>query len=121
MRQKGFTLIEVLVALSIASVGLISLIKAQTQSTKNLEILQHKTLANLAASNLAVEMRLNKTHPIGFKNGQYKLGRQYWYWQSNTNSTPNENIVKLSLSIFTNKQKMNDKQASSQLDLYLKK
>ena len=29
MNQKGFTLIEVLVALSIASVGLISLVKAQ--------------------------------------------------------------------------------------------
>ena len=121
MKQTGFTLIEVLVALSIASVGLIGLIKAQTQSTQNLEILQHKTLANLVASNLAVEMRLNHKHPLGFKNGEYQLGKQHWYWQSNTNQTPNAEIVKLSLSVFSSKQRMNDKQTSSQLDLYLNK
>ena len=121
MNQKGFTLIEVLVALSIASVGLISLVKAQTQSTQNLSILQHKTLANLVVSNLAVEMRLNSQLPLGFKNGEYQLGKQHWYWQSKTNPTPNKDIVKLSLLVFTNKQKMSDKQASSQLDLYLNK
>jgi general secretion pathway protein I len=121
MRQRGFTLIEVLVALSIASIGLVALIKAQTQSTQNLQILQHKTLANLTASNLAIEMRLANKASLGFKNGEYQLGKQRWYWQSNTNSTPNSNIVKLSLLIFANKQKMSDKQPSTQLDLYLNK
>lgn len=121
MKQLGFTLIEVLVALSISSIGLIALIKAQTQSAQNLQILQHKTLANLAASNLAVEMRLASQSSLGFKNGEYQLAKQHWYWQSNTSSTPNSNIVKLSLSIFANKQKMSNKQPSSQLDLYLNK
>ncbi len=121
MKQKGFTLVEVLVALSIASIGLIGLIKAQTQSTINLEILQHKTLANLVVSNLAVEMRLGNQRNLGFKNGEYKLGKRHWYWQSNTIPTPDKNIVKLSLSVYSNKQKMNDKQSSSQLDLYLNK
>ena len=121
MKQTGFTLIEVLVALSIISVGLVGLIKAQTQGVQNLEILQHKTLANLVASNLAVEMRLSSKHPLGFKNGKYQLGKQQWYWQTNTNPTANVSIVKLSLSIFADKQNMNNKQTSSQLDLYLNK
>lgn len=121
MKQQGFTLIEVLVALSITSVGLIGLIKAQTQSTQNIAILQQKTLANLVASNLAVEKRLGKQNSLGFKNGEYRLGKQIWYWQSNTNPTPNTDIVKLSLLVFTTKQRMSNKQPASQLELYLPK
>ncbi len=121
MKQQGFTLIEVLVALSIASVGLIGLIKAQTQSVQNLAHLQQKTLANLVASNLAIEKRLSSPQALGFKNGEYKMGKQIWYWQTNTNPTPSADIIKLSLLVFANKQSINEKRPASKLELYLTK
>jgi general secretion pathway protein I len=121
MKQRGFTLIEVLVALSIASVGLIGLIKAQTQSVQNLTHLQQKTLASLVASNIAIEKRLSGPHTLGFKNGKYKMGKQTWYWQTNANSTPSADIIKLSLSVFASKQLMNDKNPASKIELYLAK
>jgi len=121
MRVKAFTLIEVLVALSIVSIGLIALIKTESQQSQNLGHLQQKTIANLVASNLGVENRLKKNHPLGFSNGDYKLGNQTWYWQSNLNPTTNDEIFKLSLHVYTDKKAMDNKKSISQLELYLSK
>ncbi len=63
MKRKSFTLIEILVALSIVSIGLIALIKAQSQQAQNISHLEQKTIANIVTSNLAFENRLKKiTH-----------------------------------------------------------
>ena len=121
MKHKSFTLIEILVALSIVSIGLTVLIKAQSQQAQNLSHLEQKTIANLVTSNLALENRLRKNHTLGFSNGSYLLGNRTWYWQSNVNPTPDVDILKLSLSVFTDKKSMDDKQSISQLELYLPK
>jgi len=121
MRKKGFTLIEILVALGIVSVALIALIKAQSQHTQNLAYLEQKTMANLVASNLAVENRLKKQHSIGFSNGNYILGHQTWYWQSKTNPTADSDILKQSLQVFVDKKSRENKQAIAQLTLFLRK
>jgi general secretion pathway protein I len=121
MKRIAFTLIEVLVALSIVSIGLIALIKTESQQSLNLHHLEQKTIANLVASNLAVENRLKKNLSIGFNNGNYPLGNQTWYWQSNLNKTPNEQILKLSLHVFTDKKAMDEDKAMTQLELYLSK
>jgi type II secretion system protein I len=121
VRRSAFTLIEVLVALSIVSIGLIALIKTESQQSQNLYHLEQKTIANLVTSNLAVENRLKKNLSIGFSNGSYPLGNQTWYWQSNLNPTPNNQIFKLSLLVFIDKQAKSDNKSISQLELYISK
>ena len=121
MKRKSFTLIEILVALSIVSIGLIALIKAQSQQAQNLSHLEQKTIANIVTSNLAFENRLKKNHILGFSNGSYLLGDRTWYWQSNVNPTPEVDILKMSLSVFTDKKARDDKKSISQLELYLPK
>ena len=119
--NKAFTLIEVLVALSIVSIGLIALTKSESQQSQNLYRLEQKTIANLVISNLAVENRLKENHSIGFRNGSYLMGNQAWYWQSNLNATPNDQILKLSLLVYTDKNGLNNKNPITQLELYLSK
>jgi len=121
MNKKAFTLIEVLVALSIVSIGLITLAKSESQQSQNLHRLEQKTIANLVASNLAVENRLSANHAIGFKNGNYPMGNQIWYWQSSLNATPDDQILKFSLFVFADKKAMDNKNSSAQLELYLSK
>ena len=121
MNKKAFTLIEVLVALSIVSIGLIALTKSESQQAQNLYRLEQKTIANLVASNLAVENRLIKNHSIGFKNGNYAMDNQIWHWQSNLNATPDDQILKLSLLVFADKKAMDNKNSTAQLELYLSK
>jgi general secretion pathway protein I len=121
MKKKSFTLIEVLVALSIVSIGLIALTKTESQQSQNLHRLEQKTIANLVASNLAVESRLKGNHSIGFSNGNYQLGNRTWYWQSNLNKTPNDQILKMLLLIYSDKKAMNKKKSIARLELYLAK
>ena len=78
-------------------------------------------IANLVASNLSVENRLKENHTIGFRNGNYQMGNNTWYWQINTSSTPNDGILKLSLNVFNSKKALNNKNSTSQLELFVSK
>ena len=62
MKLKAFTLIEVLVALSIVSIGLIALVKTESQQSLNLERLERKTIANLVVSNLSRPLSIKYTN-----------------------------------------------------------
>ena len=121
MKKKSFTLIEVSVALSIVSIGLIALTQTGSQQSQNLHRLEQKNIANLVASNLAVESRLTENHAVGFTNGRYKMGNQTWYWQRNLNKTPDDQILKMSLLVYPDKQAMGDKKPTAQLEIYLAK
>jgi len=120
LRQTGFTLIEVLVALSIISIALIGLIKLQSQSVKNLTYFKQKTLSNLVASNLAIEKRLIKP-TLGRANGTYVLGKQTWHWKTQTRLTHNTNIIQISLSVFKDKAQIEAKNPLSKLEIYVQK
>lgn len=120
IRQAGFTLIEVLVALSIVSIALMGLVKSQSQSIQSLSYFKQKTLSNLVASNLAVEKRIVKP-TLGFDQGTKKLGKQTWHWKTQTRPTPNTKIIQVSLSVFKDKKQANAKNPSSKLEIYVRK
>ena len=121
MKNKAFSLIEVLVALSIVSIGLIALVQTESQQSQNLHRLEQKTIAGLIASNLAVENRLKQNQSIGFSNGRYPMGNQTWLWESNLNETPNDQIFKLIVSVYSDKKTMGSKEPIALLELYIRK
>ena len=121
MKNKAFSLIEVLVALSIVSIGLIALVQTESQQSQNLQHLEQKTIASLIASNLAVENRLKQNQSIGFSNGRYPMGNQTWPWESNLNETANDQIFKLIVSVYSDKKTMGSKEPIAQLELYIPK
>ena len=60
---SGFTLLEVLIALAILAILMVSAIKITADNIKNLWYLENKTLAIIVASNHAVQLRLDKDKP----------------------------------------------------------
>lgn len=62
-RARGFTLIEVMVALVIASLGLTAVAVSLQQHTDNARRLRDRTLALYVASNAIAELRLNAAFP----------------------------------------------------------
>lgn len=100
MTERGFTLIEILVALTIVSVGLVGLVKAQSQQTKNLIYLEQKTIADLVAANLATEVRLNSKVFLGDRSGTKAMAQRTWNWRTSTTPTPNTQIVQAMIYVY---------------------
>ena len=68
--QFGFTLVEVLVAVIILSVGLLGVAAMQTKSLKGGSSALHRTQATLAAEDILDRMRVNRQAAI---DGEYDL------------------------------------------------
>ena len=68
--QLGFTLLEVLIALLILSIGLLGLAALQTTGLRSNQMATMRTLATQAAYDISDRMRAN---PAGMANNQYVI------------------------------------------------
>ena len=96
MRLRGFTLIEVLVALAIVAFGLSALFSVTTQTARASSYLREKTFAQWIALNRLTEARLTGQPPSDDKtDGETKFAGQNWRWELKTLKTPVTGIVRL--------------------------
>jgi general secretion pathway protein I len=98
--QNGFTLIEVMVALSVVAIGLMATIKAINEEINNAVITRNKMLGLWILENKVAEIRLNPVLPAnGVNQGKETLINQTWYWQTNAGITANAKIHKVEVSV----------------------
>jgi general secretion pathway protein I len=82
-RTRGFTLIEVLVALIIVAFGMGAVLSALSSSADNISALRDKTIAEWIAMNQIADTRLNLNAPQpGVTQGDIKdFGNGNWHWR----------------------------------------
>ena len=73
MRQHGFTLLEVLVAMVIVSIGLVGLAGLMMTSAKNNQSAYYRSQASWLAYDIVDRMRANRTSAL---NGDYNIAYQ---------------------------------------------
>lgn len=73
MQQRGFTLLEVLVAMVIVSIGLVGLAGLMMTSAKNNQSAYYRSQASWLAYDIVDRMRANRTSAL---NGDYNIGYQ---------------------------------------------
>ena len=80
---RGFTLIEVMVALVIVAFGMGAVLAALSSSASNIAALREKTLAEWVAMNQIADVRLNLNAPQpGVTEGDVKdFGNANWHWR----------------------------------------
>jgi general secretion pathway protein I len=88
-RLKGFTLLEVMVALAVIAMALAAAQSAITSNIYNASGLQQRTYAHWVAMNKLAEMQIANQWPATkTTKGSSLMAKQEWYWSTKVTKTP---------------------------------
>ena len=97
--QKAFTLLEVLVALAILTMGLGTVLKVAGSQTSQLAYLKDKTIALWVANNKANEVQLDKWPSTGTSSGHEFMANQEWQWKLKVSNTIDKDLRRLDIEV----------------------
>lgn len=98
--DRGFTLLEVLVALAILAVALAAGLRALSSSTLSAEGLRERMLADWVAQNRLAELRASGEFPdFGVLEGEAEQAGRRYRWHQHTQPTPNALFRRIDLQV----------------------
>ena len=90
MKSRGFTLVEVLVALAILAIALAAAARASGMSISTSDRLKQRLLASWVAQNRLAEHTARHAWPdIGTRSGDVEQGGIPMHWEEHISTTPN--------------------------------
>lgn len=98
-KAKGFTLLEVMMALLIISVGLVALVQSSQHSANTLEVARNKTAAFHVADQVMLQMYQKAGLQLGVHQGEQRFQGQTYYWQATLSATENPRINRLEVEV----------------------
>ncbi len=100
-RMRGFTLLEVLVALVVLAVALVALTRTASRETRTFDSLRQRSLAGWVAANALADLRLKPgLPPTGRSDGSSRLAGRQWPWRMEVKATPAAGIRRLQVSVY---------------------
>ncbi|MDZ4116704.1 MAG: type II secretion system minor pseudopilin GspI [Xanthomonadaceae bacterium] len=99
-RFRGFTLLEVLVALAVLALAMAALVRTASQETRSLADERERTLAQWVAANAIAETRLATPLPSsGQRSGEVEMGGRRWRWDLRISMATDEGIRRLEVAV----------------------
>ena len=97
---KGFTLIEMMVALAVFSLAALALIRLEGATIRGASILDSTLTAQMVARNVAIEAMTDARAPIiGIAKGTEHNGGRTWNWTRETRPTGDSRIVRIDVEV----------------------
>jgi general secretion pathway protein I len=98
--MRGFTLIEVLVALAIVAIGMAAVLESIGSSADSAVYLRDKTLAEWIALNQLAQARLSTQLPaIGNTDGELEYAGRHWRWRQEVSEGGFPGILRIDVSV----------------------
>lgn len=102
--KRGFTLIEVLVAMTILAVGVSALVISAAASTQRSEFLRTREVARWIASNAMAEWQAVPGWPeIGTTNTEIDMVKRTWFVRTRTRRVSDEGLRRLDIEVRADK------------------
>jgi general secretion pathway protein I len=109
---RGFTLIEVLVALVIVAVGMAAVMSALSSAANTVSFLRDETFANYVALNKIATLRLAGQIPqTGNSDGDVDYANRSWHWRQEVASTQIPGVVRIDVKVRPKEVKAGDDEA----------
>lgn len=104
---SGFSLIEVLVALVVISIGMTAALSATSSSVDVLGHVERTTYANWVAENVLAEIKLEGIANTGELKGESTMAGRNWYWQAEIKPTFDTDVLQVRLRVSLNEEMEN--------------
>lgn len=99
-RQKGFTLLEVLLAMFVFSISAMGVYSVLQQNTVNVGRLEEKTLAHFVAMNAFAELQVSPSWPgLGKKDKNVDMANRKWWVETEVTKTPSKYLRKVEIRV----------------------
>lgn len=96
---RGFTLVEVLVALVVVAIALGALVRTTGQAAEIQFEAERRTLALWVASNQLAALSLEPTLEAGRRAGQTRMGDRDWRWQATIEPAPGGELWRIDVVV----------------------
>lgn len=98
--SEGFTLLEMLVALTIFSIAGLALVRLQAVSARTSVDLRTRTMTQIVARNLMVERLTDPVVPVrGTSEGTIENGGRQWHWAQQVEEADNGRMTIVTLRV----------------------
>ncbi len=103
--SKGFTLLEVLIAVAIFALAGAAVVKGASEHLNAVSMLKNMTFATYVANNKLTETSIRASNTWPPKNnlkGQTEMAERTWYWEQTVLKTVDEDLLQVTVTVFEN-------------------
>ncbi len=101
MRNKGFTLLEVMIALLVIALGLGAVINTTSESGWKSTLLKQKTIASWVAQNQISLYRAKRSwNNTKNKSGNVEMANVVWTWRMKISKTDDPSLRRLDVDVY---------------------
>jgi general secretion pathway protein I len=98
--QRGFTLVEVVVALAITAIGMLAVFKTIGDTAHNVTDLRDRTFASWIADNRITEIRISGEMPsVDETAGEIEFAGRRWHWVTKVSQTQVQGLRRIDVTV----------------------
>lgn len=100
--HAGFTLIEVMLALSIFTMAALAALQVASEHLRSISMIEERTFATMVASNRMAEVHISDNWPPeDGASGQMQMAERNWFWRQQVVETVTDGLREVTIVVST--------------------